>query len=111
VTPEAEAALQGEVLYLECFTRGPVSLSQTFPFRLPTGRDCYSCFAEVFVCWREGMASDFVVGEPSLLQIEQMHRLLPEHGFQPGPLTSKGGVEVSRLLADRIIGGRIARGA
>ena len=111
VTPEAEASLQGEVLYLECFTRGPLSLSQTFPFRLPTGRDCYSCFAEVFVCWREGMASDFVVGEPSLLQIEQMHRLLPKHGFQPGPLTSKGGLEVGQLLADRIIRGRIARGA
>jgi predicted amino acid dehydrogenase len=109
VTLEAETELHGEVLYLECFTRGPQGLSQTFPFRLPTSRDCYSCFAEVFVYWREGMRSDFVVGEPSLAQIEQMHLLLPKYGFQPGPLTSKGGCKVGQQIAESIIKRRTRR--
>ena len=101
VLPEAEAALDSDVMYLECYLRGPQGMSQTFPFRLPTPRDCYSCFAEAFICWSQGMPADFVVGVPSLAQIEQMDRLLPNHGFFPGPFLSKSGRDISREQLQR----------
>lgn len=56
---EVEAAIASSTLYLECFLRGPHGLCQCFPFRLPTSRDCYSCFAEAFICWQLGMKTDF----------------------------------------------------
>jgi predicted amino acid dehydrogenase len=101
VLPEAEAALASDVMYLECYLRGPHGLSQTFPFRLPTSRDCYSCFAEVFICWMEKMTSDFVVGTPSLEKINLMDRLLPQHGFVTGPFVSKSGREIRREQLQR----------
>ncbi len=101
VLPEAEAALASDVMYLECYLRGPQGMSQTFPFRLPTSRDCYSCFAEVCICWMEGMPADFVVGAPSLTQISLMDRLLPQYGFFPGPLLSKSGRDISREQLQR----------
>lgn len=95
-TPQAESAISGRGVYLECYVRGPAGMSQTFPFRLPTARDCYSCFAEVFVCWRERMTTDFVAGYPTLEQIALMDVLLPKHGFQPGPFISKSGHELTQ---------------
>jgi hypothetical protein len=43
---EAELACRGHTLYIECFARGPAGLDTAFPFRRPSTRDCYTCFAE-----------------------------------------------------------------
>jgi hypothetical protein len=57
---EAELASRGHTLYIECFARGPAGLDSRFPFRLPSTRDCYTCFAEGYAAWQEGIASDFI---------------------------------------------------
>ncbi len=108
-TLEAEQTLQSSVMYLECFLRGPHGLCQVFPFRLPTSRDCYSCFAEAFISWQMKMDYDFAVGPVKLHQIAVMSRLLPEHEFRPGPFTSKGGQPISAQTLQNVesrLGGR-----
>ena len=97
---ETEELLAGSVIYTECFLRGPHSLSQNFPFRLPTPRDCYACFGEVFLCWRAGMKEDFVIGAATLQQIAYADEQLRKLFFEVGPLTRKSGLPVSKKTLD-----------
>ncbi len=62
---EAELASRGHTLYIECFARGPAGLDSRFPFRLPTTRDCYTCFAEGYAAWQEGIASGLHHRQPA----------------------------------------------
>lgn len=101
-SPETEGALAGSVLYTECFLRGPHGLSQTFPFRLPTPRDCYACFGEVYLCWRAGMQQDFVIGAATLEQIAYADEQLRKCHFEVGPFTGKSGKPVTRMTLDSV---------
>jgi predicted amino acid dehydrogenase len=88
---EAELASRGETLYIECFARGPAGLNTAFPFRLPSTRDCYTCFAEGYAAWQEGIASDFIVGSPPVWSVSYTHGLLKKYGFSVGPFHGKNG--------------------
>ncbi|WP_415914424.1 hypothetical protein [Paraburkholderia sp. J67] len=88
---EAELASRGQTLYIECFARGPASLNTAYPFRLPSTRDCYTCFAEGYAAWQEGIASDFIVGSPPVWSVSYTHGLLKKYGFSVGPFHGKNG--------------------
>jgi predicted amino acid dehydrogenase len=88
---EAELASRDHTLYIECFARGPASLDTRFPFRLPTTRDCYTCFAEGYSAWQEGIASDFIIGSPPVWSVSYTHSLLKKYGFSVGPFHGKNG--------------------
>ena len=88
---ETERNTQGQTLYVECYLRGPDGLDVGFPFRLPGPRDCYACFAEGYVAWREGITNDFKVGKPSFNDVITVKELLNKHGFKPGPFVAKMG--------------------
>jgi predicted amino acid dehydrogenase len=88
---EAELASRDHTLYIECFARGPAALDTRFPFRLPTTRDCYTCFAEGYSAWQEGIASDFIVGSPPVWSVSYTHGLLKTYGFSVGPFHGKNG--------------------
>jgi predicted amino acid dehydrogenase len=92
---EAELASRGETLYIECFARGPAELDTTFPFRLPSTRDCYTCFAEGYSAWQEGIASDFIIGSPPVWSVSNTHSLLKKYGFSVGPFHGKNGTPIS----------------
>lgn len=91
---EAELASRGKTLYIECFVRGPEGLDTAFPFRLPSTRDCYTCFAEGYAAWHEGITSDFIVGSPPVWSVSYTHGLLRKYGFSVGPLHGKNGVPI-----------------
>ncbi|GAB7545292.1 hypothetical protein CS8_049720 [Cupriavidus sp. 8B] len=91
---EAELASRGKTLYIECFARGPEGLNTAFPFRLPSTRDCYTCFAEGYVAWQEGMATDFIVGSPPVWSVSYTHGLLKKYDFSVGPFFGKNGTPV-----------------
>jgi len=99
ILEEAERDLHGTVVCVECYVRGPHGLAQTVPFRLPSPRDCYSCFAEAYICWKEGMPSDFVVGRPTHEQVALAFELLSKYDFSIGEYVDKAGVciETDRL--------------
>lgn len=99
---ETQDALGETTIYAECFLRGPHGLSQVFPFRLPTSRDCYSCFAEVFMCWHERMHGDFVVGKATVDQITYADKKLQCLGFEVGPINQKSGKQVSQRTLDTV---------
>ena len=88
-----------DVVYLECCLLAPHGISQTFPFRLPTPRHCYACFAEVYLCWKMQLKNDFVTGRASINQIAMMDELLRKGGFSPSLTASKQGtyIPISRL--------------
>jgi len=88
---EAEIASRSNTLYIECFSQGPLGLNMDYPFRLPNRGDCYTCFAEGYVAWEEGISTDFVTGSPSLQTVAYTHRLLKKYGFQLGPFSGKNG--------------------
>ena len=92
---EAELASRGETLYIECFARGPAGLNTVFPFRLPSTRDCYTCFAEGYAAWQEGIASDFIVGSPPVWSVSYTHGLLKKYGFSVGPFHGKNGSTIA----------------
>lgn len=92
---EAELASRDQTLYIECFARGPVGLDTTFPFRLPTTRDCYTCFAEGYAAWQEGIAADFIIGSPFVWSVSYTHSLLKKYGFSVGPSHGKNGSPIS----------------
>jgi predicted amino acid dehydrogenase len=92
---EAELASRGETLYIECFARGPAGLDTTFPFRLPSTRDCYTCFAEGYSAWQEGIASDFIIGSPPVWSVSYTHSLLKKYGFSVGPFHGKNGSPIT----------------
>jgi predicted amino acid dehydrogenase len=88
---DAELASREHTLYIECFARGPAGLDTKFPFRLPTTRDCYTCFAEGYSAWQEGIASDFIIGSPPVWSVSYTHSLLKKYGFAVGPFHGKNG--------------------
>jgi predicted amino acid dehydrogenase len=88
---DAELASRDHTLYIECFARGPAGLDTKFPFRLPTTRDCYTCFAEGYSAWQEGIASDFIIGSPPVWSVSYTHSLLKKYGFAVGPFHGKNG--------------------
>lgn len=92
---EAELASRDETLYIECFARGPAGLDTTFPFRLPSARDCYTCFAEGYSAWQEGIASDFIIGSPPVWSVSYTHSLLKKYGFSVGPFHRKNGSPIN----------------
>jgi predicted amino acid dehydrogenase len=91
---EAELASRGHTLYIECFARGPAGLDTAFPFRLPSTRDCYTCFAEGYSAWQEGIASDFIIGSPPVWSVSYTHGLLKKYGFSVGPFHGKNGESI-----------------
>lgn len=88
---EAELAVKDSTMYIECFARGPEGLDIGYPFRLPTMQDCYTCFAEGYVAWQEGINSDFVVGVPPVWTTSYVNRLLKKYDFKIGPFCGKNG--------------------
>ncbi|WMY06809.1 hypothetical protein [Paraburkholderia phenoliruptrix] len=92
---EAELASRGHTLYIECFARGPAGLDSRFPFRLPSTRDCYTCFAEGYAAWQEGIASDFIIGSPPVWSVSYTHGLLKKYGFSVGPFHGKDGSAIN----------------
>ncbi|MFM0047303.1 hypothetical protein [Paraburkholderia sediminicola] len=92
---EAELASRAHTLYIECFARGPAGLNTVFPFRLPTTRDCYTCFAEGYAAWQEGIASDFIIGSPPVWSVSYTHGLLKKYGFSVGPFHGKDGSTIA----------------
>lgn len=92
---EAELASRGHTLYIECFARGPAGLDSRFPFRLPSTRDCYTCFAEGYAAWQEGIASDFIIGSPPVWSVSYTHSLLKKYGFTVGPFHGKDGSAIN----------------
>ncbi|WP_089728392.1 hypothetical protein [Candidatus Thiosymbion oneisti] len=88
---EAEEATRADTLYIECYARGPKGLNTEFPFRLPTPGDCYTCFAEGYLAWKENVPGDFVTGIPDTATIARVSDLLEEHGFTFGPFCGKSG--------------------
>jgi predicted amino acid dehydrogenase len=91
---EAEISSRHNTLYIECFSRGPAGLNTDFPFRLPSQQDCYTCFAEGYVAWKEGINTDFVTGSPSVQQVAYTHSLLKKYGFYVGPFSGKNGAAI-----------------
>ncbi|MGF6300491.1 putative amino acid dehydrogenase [Paraburkholderia sp. WC7.3g] len=96
---EAELASRGHTLYIECFARGPAGLDTAFPFRLPSTRDCYTCFAEGYSAWQEGIASDFIIGSPPVWSVSYTHGLLKKYGFSVGPFHGKNGDSLAEVVA------------
>ena len=88
---EAELGSRNDTLYIECFARGPEGFNTNFPFRLPTIRDCYTCCAEGYVAWKEGIEADFVIGIPDVEKIDLVDRLLDKYKFNLGPFSGKNG--------------------
>lgn len=94
---EAEIASRNNTLYIECFARGPEGLDTGFPFRLPSRQDCYTCFAEGYAAWQEGINSDFIVGSPPVWSVGYTHNLLKKYGFSVGPFFGKNGSEIPSM--------------
>ncbi len=95
---EAEELAKKETLYIECFARGPAGLNTDFPFRLPSSQDCYTCFAEGYAAWQEGIETDFVTGSPTVWTVAHAHRLLKKYGFHVGPFFGKNGTAILRTI-------------
>ncbi len=88
---EAELGARNDTLYIECYARGPEGFNTDFPFRLPSMQDCYTCCAEGYVSWKEGINQDFVTGIPDVEKIDLVDRLLDKHQFKLGPFSGKNG--------------------
>ncbi len=88
---EAELASRNDTLYIECYARGPQGFSTDFPFRLPSTQDCYTCCAEGYVAWKEGINQDFVTGIPEVQKIDLIDKLLDKYNFTLGPFSGKNG--------------------
>jgi predicted amino acid dehydrogenase len=99
---EAEIASRHDTLYIECFSRGPAGLNIDYPFRLPSMGDCYTCFAEGYVAWEEGIDTDFVTGSPSVHTVAYTHGLLRKYGFKVGPFSGKNGDAIHQRSANFI---------
>lgn len=92
---QAEIESRGHTLYIECFARGPIGLNTDYPFRLPSKQDCYTCFAEGYSAWKEGISEDFVTGSPPVWTIAYTHSLLKKYNFNVGPFFGKNGVPLN----------------
>jgi len=94
---EAELASRNETLYIECYARGPEGFNTDFPFRLPSMQDCYTCCAEGYVSWREGINEDFVTGIPDVEKIDLVDKFLDKHKFDLGPFSGKNGDPIIQI--------------
>ncbi|MDX2082651.1 MAG: hypothetical protein SFV53_01510 [Rickettsiales bacterium] len=94
---EAELGSRNDTLYVECYARGPEGFSTNFPFRLPTLQDCYTCCAEGYVAWKEGISEDFVVGIPDVEKIDLVDKLLDKYKFNLGPFSGKNGDPILQI--------------
>jgi len=88
---EAELGSRNDTLYIECYAKGPEGFNTNFPFRLPTIQDCYTCCAEGYVSWKEGINEDFVTGIPDVKKVDLVDKLLDKYNFQLGPFSGKNG--------------------
>jgi hypothetical protein len=88
---EAELGSRKDTLYIECYARGPQGFDTDFPFRLPSMQDCYTCCAEGYVSWKEGINEDFVTGIPDVEKVALVDKLLDKHQFNLGPFSGKNG--------------------
>jgi len=88
---EAELGSRNDTLYVECYARGPEGFNTDFPFRLLSMQDCYTCCAEGYVSWKEGINEDFVTGIPDVEKIDLVDRLLDKYDFNLGPFSGKNG--------------------
>ena len=87
----AEEATRNETLYVECYASAPSGIDTDFPFNLPTTNDCYTCFAEGYLAWKEKIDRDFVTGIPEIAKISKVASLLNKYKFDVGPFFGKSG--------------------
>lgn len=99
---EAELASRNDTLYVECYARGPEGFNTDFPFRLPTYQDCYTCCAEGYVSWKEGIDHDFVTGIPDVEKIDLVDKLLDKYKFSLGPFSGKNGDPITNIPQNNI---------
>ena len=98
---EAELASRAHTLYIECFARGPAGLNTVFFFIVTSTSDFYTCFAEGYAAWQEGIASDFIIGSPPVWSVSYTHGLLKKYGFSVGPFHGKDGSTIARSTLHR----------
>ena len=89
---EAEESARHETLYIECYLSGPDGLNTDTNFNLPSTNDCYACFAEGYIAWKEQIAEDYITGIPNITTIENVALALEKYQFDTGPFFGKGGV-------------------
>ena len=94
---EAELGSRNDTLYVECYARGPEGFNTDFPFRLPSMQDCYTCCAEGYVSWKEGINEDFVTGIPDVEKIDLVDKLLDKYDFNLGPFSGKNGDPILQI--------------
>jgi hypothetical protein len=94
---EAELGSRNDTLYVECYARGPEGFNTDFPFRLPTFQDCYTCCAEGYIAWKEGISEDFVTGIPDVEKIYLVDKLLEKYKFNLGPFSGKNGDMIQNI--------------
>ncbi|NBX52726.1 MAG: hypothetical protein EBT63_03655 [Proteobacteria bacterium] len=95
---EAEIGSRNKTLYVECYTRGPEGFNTDFPFRLPSSQDCYTCCAEGYISWKEGIREDFITGIPEVKKIEYVDNLLNKYQFNLGPFSGKNGQIINHQI-------------
>ncbi|MGB1290347.1 MAG: hypothetical protein ACPG5F_04930 [Porticoccaceae bacterium] len=88
---EAEQATRNDTLYIECYASAPEGVDTDFPFNLPSTNDCYTCFAEGYLAWKEKIDHDYVTGIPEISKISNVARLLEKYKFDVGPFFGKNG--------------------
>jgi predicted amino acid dehydrogenase len=89
---EAEESARHETLYIECYLSGPDGLNTDTNFNLPSTNDCYTCFAEGYIAWKEQITEDYITGIPNITAIENVALALEKYQFNTGPFFGKGGV-------------------
>ncbi len=100
---EAELGSRNDTLYVECYARGPEGFNTGFPFRLPSSQDCYTCCAEGYVAWKEGISEDFVTGIPDVEKIDLVEKLLDKYKFNLGPFSGKNGDMIKSIPQAKLI--------
>lgn len=91
---EAEQATRNETLYIECYASAPDGVDTDFPFNLPSTNDCYTCFAEGYLAWKEKIDHDYVTGIPEVSKISKVASLLQKYKFDVGPFFGKSGAVI-----------------
>ena len=66
-------------------------------------QDCYTCCAEGYVSWREGINEDFVVGIPDVEKIDLVDKLLDKYNFNLGPFSGKNGDPIITIPKRQIL--------
>ena len=87
----AEESTRKETLYIECYASGPKGLNTDAAFKLPSTNDCYTCFAEGYIAWKEKITSDYITGIPEVSKIINVASLLDKYNFTTGSFFTKNG--------------------